>query len=39
MIEGTFDVVGAAGPRHFFEQLTSETLSHGYLFAGPAGVG
>jgi hypothetical protein len=39
MIEGTFDVVGAAGPRHFFEQLTNETLSHGYLFAGPAGVG
>ena len=39
MIDGSFDVVGAAGPRHFFEQLTNETLSHGYLFAGPAGVG
>jgi DNA polymerase-3 subunit delta' len=39
MIDGTFDVVGAAAPRHFFEQLTGETLSHGYLFAGPAGVG
>ncbi len=39
MIDGTFDVVGAAGPTHFFEQLTGATLSHGYLFAGPAGVG
>lgn len=39
MIDGTFDVVGAAGPSHFFEGLTNETLSHGYLFAGPAGVG
>ena len=39
MIDGTFAVVGAAGPTHFFEQLTGETLSHGYLFAGPAGVG
>jgi hypothetical protein len=39
MIDGTFDVAGAAGPRHFFEQLTDETLSHGYLFSGPAGVG
>ena len=39
MIDGTFDVVGAAGPTHFFEQLTGATLSHGYLFSGPAGVG
>jgi hypothetical protein len=39
MIDGTFDVVGAAGPTHFFEGLTGETISHGYLFAGPAGVG
>ena len=39
MIDGTFDVVGAAGPTHFFEQLTAATLSHGYVFAGPAGVG
>jgi hypothetical protein len=39
MIDGTFDVVGAAGPTQFFEGLTAETLSHGYLFAGPAGVG
>jgi DNA polymerase-3 subunit delta' len=39
MIDGTFDVVGAAGPTHYFEQLTGETLSHGYLFTGPAGVG
>ncbi len=39
MIDGRFDVVGAAGPTHFFEQLTPATLSHGYVFAGPAGVG
>jgi hypothetical protein len=39
MIDGTFDVVGAAGPRGFFEHLTAATLSHGYLFGGPAGVG
>jgi DNA polymerase-3 subunit delta' len=39
MIDGIFDVVGAAGPRALFEHLTSATLSHGYLFSGPAGVG
>ena len=39
MIDGTFDVIGAAGPRSFFEHLTAATLSHGYLFTGPPGVG
>lgn len=39
MIDGIFDVVGAAGPRTFFEHLTAATLSHGYLFGGPQGVG
>jgi DNA polymerase-3 subunit delta' len=39
MIEGRFDVVGAAGPRAFFEHLSTATLSHGYLFSGPQGVG
>lgn len=39
MIQGRFEVAGAAGPMNFFEHLTPETLSHGYLFAGPAGVG
>lgn len=39
MIEGTFDVVGAAGPSAFFGNVTPATLSHGYLFTGPAGVG
>jgi DNA polymerase III subunit delta' len=39
MIDGSFDVVGAAGPRAFFEHLTAATLSHGYLFTGPQGVG
>ncbi|HYZ15087.1 MAG TPA: hypothetical protein VE591_01750 [Candidatus Acidoferrum sp.] len=39
MIDGQFDVVGAAGPRAFFAHLTPATLSHGYLFSGPQGVG
>jgi DNA polymerase III delta prime subunit len=39
VIDGLFDVVGGAGPTRFFEGLTPESLSHGYLFAGPAGVG
>jgi len=39
MIGGTFDIVGAAGPRAFFEHLTAATVSHGYLFGGPPGVG
>ena len=39
MIDGTFDVIGAAGPRAFFEHLTAATLSHGYLFTGAQGVG
>lgn len=39
MIDGVFDVIGAAGPRAFFEHLTAATLLHGYLFAGPQGVG
>jgi DNA polymerase III subunit delta' len=34
-----FDVVGAEGPRRFFESLTRETLGHAYLFSGPGGVG
>jgi DNA polymerase-3 subunit delta' len=39
VIDGTFDVLGAAGPKQFFAGLSDATLSHGYLFAGPAGVG
>ncbi|MDP9104613.1 MAG: DNA polymerase III subunit, partial [Candidatus Eremiobacteraeota bacterium] len=39
MIDGNFDAIGAAGPRAFFEHLTAATLSHGYLFTGPQGVG
>ena len=39
MIDGRFEVVGAAAPRAFFEHLTAATLSHGYLFTGPHGVG
>jgi DNA polymerase-3 subunit delta' len=39
LIEGSFDVVGAAGPLTFFGHLSAAALSHGYLFAGPAGVG
>jgi DNA polymerase-3 subunit delta' len=39
VIDGVFDIVGAAVPRTFFEHLTAATLSHGYLFTGPQGVG
>ncbi len=34
-----FDVVGAEGPKRFFSRLTRHTISHAYLFTGPAGVG
>jgi DNA polymerase-3 subunit delta' len=34
-----FDVAGAEGPRTYFSRLDRETLSHAYLFTGPAGVG
>jgi DNA polymerase-3 subunit delta' len=34
-----FDVVGADGPKQYFNALTRETLSHAYLFSGPSGVG
>lgn len=39
MSELRFDVVGAEGPKKFFSRLTRETIAHGYLFSGPAGVG
>ena len=39
MTDGIFDIVGAEGPRTFFEHLTAATISHGYLFAGPPGTG
>lgn len=39
MSELQFDVVGAQGPRRYFESLTRERLAHAYLFTGPAGVG
>ena len=39
MIEGEFDVIGAAGALTFFGHLAPAALSHGYLFTGPAGVG
>lgn len=34
-----FDVTGVEGPKTFFSRLTKETIAHGYLFSGPAGVG
>jgi DNA polymerase III subunit delta' len=34
-----FDVVGAEGPRRYFEALVPARLAHAYLFSGPAGVG
>jgi len=39
VIDGIFEVVGAEGPRTFFEHLTLATVSHGYLFTGPQGAG
>ncbi|HEY1428908.1 MAG TPA: hypothetical protein VGF18_05005, partial [Candidatus Tumulicola sp.] len=39
MSEIRFDVIGAAGPKHYFESLTRATMAHGYLFTGPHGVG
>jgi hypothetical protein len=39
MIDGTFDVAGAAGPTQLFEHLEPQALSHGYVFTGPAGIG
>ena len=39
MIDGSFDVAGAAGALTFFGHLPADRLSHGYLFTGPAGVG
>ena len=39
MSELHFDVVGAQGPRRYFESLTRESIAHAYLFTGPAGVG
>lgn len=38
-VEGRFEVVGASGPTAFFARLTAQTLAHGYLFTGPAGIG
>ncbi|HEY5257601.1 MAG TPA: AAA family ATPase [Candidatus Baltobacteraceae bacterium] len=34
-----FDVVGAHGPRTFFERMTRENIAHAYLFSGQPGVG
>ena len=39
MSELHFDVVGAAGPKHYFSRLTRETIAHAYLFTGAPGVG
>lgn len=39
MSELQFDVVGAEGPKRYFDALTPERLAHAYLFTGPPGVG
>lgn len=39
MTELKFEVAGAGGPKQFFSRLTKETVAHGYLFTGTAGVG
>ncbi|HUY40537.1 MAG TPA: hypothetical protein VMV82_03105 [Candidatus Dormibacteraeota bacterium] len=37
--ELSFDVVGAHGPRAYFEHLTRDSIAHAYVFSGPDGVG
>ncbi|HKU66936.1 MAG TPA: hypothetical protein VJP85_04075 [Candidatus Baltobacteraceae bacterium] len=39
MTDLKFEVTGADGPKQFFSRLTKETIAHGYLFTGTAGVG
>lgn len=39
MTELRFDVAGAEGPKAFFSRLRKDTIAHGYLFSGPAGIG
>lgn len=39
MSELSFDVVGAEGPKRYFEGLSPERLAHAYLFTGPVGAG
>jgi DNA polymerase III delta prime subunit len=34
-----FEVVDLEGPKRYFSALTPQTLTHAYLFSGPAGVG
>lgn len=34
-----FDVIGAEGPRAYFEQLTPQNIAHAYVFSGLDGVG
>jgi DNA polymerase III subunit delta' len=34
-----FDVVGADGPKRYFNSLNRASLAHTYLFSGPPGVG
>lgn len=34
-----FDVLGAAGPKAYFEKQTRDSIAHAYLFAGAPGVG
>jgi DNA polymerase III delta prime subunit len=34
-----FDVVGADGPKAYFQQLTRDSIAHAYLFTGAPGVG
>jgi DNA polymerase-3 subunit delta' len=34
-----FDVLGAEGPKRYFDATPRERIAHAYLFTGPAGVG
>ncbi len=37
--ELSFDVVGAHGPRAYFERVTQDSIAHAYVFSGSDGVG
>jgi DNA polymerase III subunit delta' len=38
-VELHFDVVGAEGPKRYFDAIRREKIAHAYLFSGPSGVG
>ncbi|MBV8435129.1 MAG: AAA family ATPase [Candidatus Eremiobacteraeota bacterium] len=39
MSDALFDVAALEGPKRYFNTLSRDTIAHGYLFSGDAGVG